>query len=494
MPQNSSGSRVPPPRRRWLARVVLPGLICLLTVGLLAYAARDVLHAAQPVRVVRVVGTEAGPSDLGESAIGAVTARVQAPGWIEPDPYPTYITALTNGIIKRVLVLEGDVVTAGQVVAEMVDEDAHLTVKRAEAELASRTARLSAAKTNWQHPTALERTAAVSQARYAEANAERIQLDARIAQQEATLNELDAAYQRLRSLSPSATSQLEVEQAYFRLKAQRAAVTATQQLRSIIDAKIARFEAEAQAAKKDLRLRVSLRRDLEEAQGSVSEAEASLAEAKLRYERITVVSPVAGIVMQRLVVPGSKVMLGMDSPHSAHVAHVYDPNELQVRVDVPLADAAKVAVGQKAQVVIDVAPHQPFAGEVTRFVHQADISKNTVEVKVAIKDPSPLLKPDMLARVKFLGPPPMTKGGAALSTLGVYAPREAMWTESDQHYVWLVTVGDSILRRQLVTIGHGEKDGWVRILEGLQPSDVVVVEPSSELREGQRVAPVESEN
>ena len=488
----SVDERVPPPRRRWLIRVFLPALILLLTGGLLAYAARDALWPLKPVRVVRVVAKEGGRQAhlIAETA----TVSVQAPGWIEPDPYPVYITALTNGVIEKVLVLEGESVEAEQVVAEMIDDDARLAVAGAEADLARRMAALRAAQTHWENPVALERAFAVNRAWLTEAKAERSRLDAAIDQEMAKLSELKVAHDRLRKLLPNAAAELEVEQAQYRLEAQRALVVATQKQRPVIDAKVTRYAAEVQAAEADLRLRVSLRRAIDEAQGAVSKAHASLAEARLRQARMKIVSPVDGIVMERLVVPGSKVMLDMDRTHSAHVLHVYDPNQLQVRVDVPLADVAKVAVSQRAIVVVDVLPDEQFAGEVTRLGHQADISKNTVEVKVRIEHPSRLLKPDMLARVKFLGSHPSEQASPGeLSSMVVYAPKRAVQGEGREPYVWLVMSGESRLRRQSVRLGPERSDGWVQISDGLQPGDVLVVEPTGDLQEGERVSVVDED-
>jgi len=180
----------------------------------------------------------------------------------------------------------------------------------------------------------------------------------------------------------------------------------------------------------------------------------------------------------------------MDAPHSAHVVHIYDPKKLQVRVDVPLADAAKVGVGQLARVVVDVLPDHEFAGRVTRFVHQADIAKNTVEVKVAIENPSPLLKPDMLARVKFLAAVKSVDGDQANVSGGltVYAPASAVKGDLDDAHVWLITPGASRLRRVSVKLGVKRADGWVAVIGGLNPGDALVADPSGELAEGQRVA------
>ena len=71
--------------------------------------------------------------------------------------------------------------------------------------------------------------------------------------------------------------------------------------------------------------------------------------------------------MARLVEPGSKVMLNMDHPRSAQVVRLYDPNRLQVRVDIPLVDAAKVGVGKPAEVIVEVLPDKADDGmKVTR--------------------------------------------------------------------------------------------------------------------------------
>ena len=37
---------------------------------------------------------------------------VQAPGWVEAAPFTTYVSALTAGVVERIVVLEGDEVEA----------------------------------------------------------------------------------------------------------------------------------------------------------------------------------------------------------------------------------------------------------------------------------------------------------------------------------------------------------------------------------------------
>src|SRR5687767_8177023 len=123
---------VPRPPRRWLVRIGVPLVILIAVAGLFAYAARGLVAPAIDVWVAPVVAKPAaGPAGSGgEPGAGAVLT--QAPGWIEPAPYPVLAPALTEGVIREVLALEGDRVEAGQVVARIDDQDAKLALRRFE--------------------------------------------------------------------------------------------------------------------------------------------------------------------------------------------------------------------------------------------------------------------------------------------------------------------------------------------------------------------------
>lgn len=493
---------IPKPRRRWVLRVGLPAIIALATLAMLGYAARDLLLPAAPIEVVRAVAV---PDDVAASSADpagrpAASGRTvaQAPGWVEPDPYPTFASALADGVVREVLVLEGDRVEAGQPLAHLVREDAELALREVQAELARRTAQHEAAKTDLANPVALERGVAVGRAMLAEAKAKLTRLDAEVAAEQARLKELEANYQRLSALGSDSASRLQVEQADYQAQSQRAVVEATRQQRPALEASVQRYEAELHAAERDLALKVQLKRAVDESAAAVADMQARLEQAELRLARMTVYAPVAGIVMNRLVSPGDKVMLGGDDMHSAHAIHLYDPKSLQVRVDVPLGDAAKVGVGQRATIVVDVLPDTEFTGTVTRFVHQADIGKNTVQVKVEIDDPSPLLKPDMLARVKFHATgsgrgDAGEQAGAGTAGSTVAIKQSAVMRHDGMTHVWLVSPEDQRLVHRKVTLGGERDDGWIDILEGLSPGDAVVASPTNELEEGMRVRPREAE-
>ena len=257
---------------------------------------------------------------------------------------------------------------------------------------------------------------------------------------------------------------------------------------------ITKYEADLNAAQEHMNLRTEERRKLDSARAAVLQAEAvlnqgktSLAEAKLRLERMSIRSPMDGIVMNRLIEPGSKVVVISDNPNSAKVISFYDPKRLQVRVDVPLADAGKISVGQQAHITVEILPDRPFSGTVTRVLHEANIQKNTLEVKVALSDPDPTLRPEMLARVKFLAtlPPDADKEGER-----VFAPENAIRGTGANTVAWVVRGFDGNFGNAVplgVKPGTSKTNGWIEVSEGLQPGDLVITGSVAELKNGKKV-------
>src|SRR5262245_53857010 len=88
---------IPRPRFAWKSRVLLPATILLILLLLLGYTAQDALWPARGVTVVPVV-VKTGVSDGGGAV--PVGTTVQAPGWVEPDPYPISVAALADGVVR----------------------------------------------------------------------------------------------------------------------------------------------------------------------------------------------------------------------------------------------------------------------------------------------------------------------------------------------------------------------------------------------------------
>ncbi|MEW6529309.1 MAG: efflux RND transporter periplasmic adaptor subunit [Thermodesulfobacteriota bacterium] len=486
---------VPRPRFNWTTRVLVPaailgGFVVLFGATLYREMAPAVVVHAAPVVLKSVQGPIAG----------AVT--VQAAGWIEADPYKSYVTALADGVVRELLVLEGEPVKAGQVVVRLVDDDARLAVERAEAKvrehdasLSAMRAELAAAKTDWENPVERKRAVDVSAAQLAEAQATLEQLAAEIAMDESKLEHARSDYERRVGLHGSGSiSDSEMVRFRTEFHSQKAKLEATRMRHAALNELIAKHQADLRAAREHMELRTEERRKLDRAQAAVLQEEAllnqaktALAEAKLRLERMSICSPIDGVVMARLTEPGSKVVIISDNPGSARVLSLYDPARLQVRVDVPLADAAKIGVGQQAHVIAEVLPDRTFNGTVTRVLHEANIQKNTLEVKVALSEPDPQLRPEMLARVRFLA---KAESGSGKAGQRLFASEAAFRGGGTNPTAWVVRDFDGehgIAAARSVKLGSIRANGWVDVLDGLQPGDLVITRSPGELAEGKRV-------
>jgi RND family efflux transporter MFP subunit len=477
-PSSDSLRAIPPPRFNWRTRLALPiGLLAALAV-LLSYTARDALMPATAVEVVPVV--------VKSTTASSSASVVQAPGWVEADPFPIGVAALTDGIVKEVFVLEGHPVKAGQVVVKLVDDDARLELARAEAELADKQASLEAALRQWDNPVERTRAVASAEGMVAEVQAELLKNDAEIEAESARADELAAKVKRARqAFENNAATELEFIEADLQHKAQLATLQAARARKPVLEAQLKQRQADLDAAGKNLELRIEETQALASAKAALALATARRDEAKLKLDRTEVRSPADGVVMNRFAEPGAKLVMSMDDQHSSHAVRLYDPKRLQVRVDVPLADAAKVGVGQRAKVVVGVLPDKQFDGAVTRVVNEADVQKNTLQVKVAITNPTSELKPEMLARVKFLAPAEPGDGGTQTAQV-VFAPENVVHRTEGGAKVWVVDTKRNVAVHRDIKLGEARQDGWIAVASGLYPGDLIIADPTR-VRDGMKV-------
>lgn len=420
------------PRSSFITRILLPGAIVVSALGLLLYSGRESLRPAIQVRVAPAVTALDGGLKTPTNQIEIV----QAPGWIEADPYSTWVAALQTGVVKEILFLEGQTVAAGQVVARLIDDDARLALRRAEAGLAQAVAAQTESEAKERAVGAQALDARESFRRFSEINGSGAVAEGEMIERQQRMAQMDA----------------EVEAA-------RAAILAS-------------------------------RADVEMARVARDEAQLALTRTEVRAET-------GGVVMQRMVEPGQRVMLDANNPFAGTVLRLYDPNHLQVRVDVPLADSAKVHVGDEAEIEVEMFSGRAFEGRLTRFVHEANVQKNTVQVKVAILNPAPELKPEMLvkARIKARGivPQQAESEHAEPRAAGILlVPRDSVFDVSgSKAFAWVLDRPHSTVRKRPLWLGR-ERASAIEILDGLQLGDRVIVTPPADLREGVRVTPVES--
>jgi multidrug efflux pump subunit AcrA (membrane-fusion protein) len=241
----------------------------------------------------------------------------------------------------------------------------------------------------------------------------------------------------------------------------------------------------------------------------IKEARTAVDRAQLALDRTRITAPVDGLVSKLLVAPGDKRMLGSENPHSAAIAELYEPESLQARIDVPLTEAGKLEVGQPVLLRSNILPDHIFQGTVTRIVGEADLQRNTLQAKVAIHNPHPRLRPEMLCRAEFLAAPGTGPGTAGSSIAGqntvapgenrparlqIFIPQIAL-AERDQGegMVWKLDESGRRIQPQPVQLGDEQRQAHLLVRTGLRPGERVVLDPPSNLAPGQRVRPVETD-
>lgn len=483
-----------PPRHIW-ARLVLPAVVLAGFAATVAWAARERFLPARPVTVVPVVVARAEVRPAG-------TALFQSAGWIEPRPAPVIVSALAEGVVSELLVVEGQSVDAGQPLARLVDVDARRAVAQAEAdvdlrraELAAAEAELAAAEARLREPVHLEVELAEADRLLAAAEAELETAPFRQQTAEVRLRYAEQQWEAKQAAGEAVAGRA-LQQARSDLDTARAGVEEVRLRRPRLEEEVEALRRKRSAVARQLELKVEESRLVAEAKASVPAAQARLRQAelaleaaRLQLERMVVTSPMAGRVLEVVAQRGSRLM-GL-APHTAHdastVVTLYDPARLQVRADVRLEDVPLVEAGQPVRIETAFLA-KPLGGRVLDLTSRASVQKNTLEAKIAIDSPPESVRPEMLVQVTFLAPEGKTAPSAEESKRErILVPRQLVERRGDEGLVW-VAAPEGKARRSAVRLGLAGTEELVEVAGGLTATDKLIVSGRDDLVEGERVA------
>ena len=169
-------------------------------------------------------------------------------------------------------------------------------------------------------------------------------------------------------------------------------------------------------------------------------------------------------------------MLHMDDMDAASAAILYEEGKLQARVDVPLNEAAKIYLGQPVEVTSSILPEKVFTGKVTRILGEADLQRNTLQVKVSLLNPDPKLRPEMLCRAKFFTELKEVKHSKRGEKIFVRKEIKLPTSSSKAELLVISKDGNHALSRSIV-FGDSIKGEFIEVSEGLFPGDQIVLDP-----------------
>jgi HlyD family secretion protein len=463
-------------RRHWVARYGFPALLVTGFAVLVFWCSQEFLFPPRKVQVVPVFATQAEIRTEGAELF-------KAAGWIEPRPTAIRVAALASGVIEELLVVEDQLIKKGEPVAELIKDDAILLHDRAvanrelaEAELERNKASSAAAKTRFEQPVHLEAKLAAADADLAKINTSLTNLPFETQRAGSELKFARGDYERMRKAAAS-VSDREIDRSFADFETAKAQLSELLDRKQSLEKEVFAVRQKRNAINIQLQLLADETKERDETLAMVDAAEARLkqmsvaeAEAQLRLQRMTIRAAVEGRVYRLVGLPGARVgsgvMTAMQGHDGSSVITMYRPNSLQIRVDVRFEDIPKVSHGQSVA-ISNPAMKEPISGTVLFISSEADIQKNTLQVKVAIDNPPVFFKPDMLVDVTFLAPKQGGNQDASAQELSLLVSENLIFLDGGQTFIWVADQSKGIAKKTEIELGKRGNDGMVEILSGL---------------------------
>jgi HlyD family secretion protein len=313
----------------------------------------------------RTAGQENANSSAGSANTHNKSRSFTAGGWIEvaSPAWPIVVTCRISERLESLSVREGQTVEPGKVIATMYDKDIRSRLDLARAELKLAQKKLEKFRAGFRK----EDIAA------AKAKAEEAAEKLRIAR---------SVYEASKSLDAGAISREALDKDLSAYKQAEAAYAA----------------AAAELNKYRAGYRVE---EIAMAQAEMENARSKVALAERELDYCTITAPDTGSKLRVFRVL-HHVGQWIDASKQPDLVWLYDPGQMQARVDVRQPDIMSVTVGQDVEVVTEANPEKRYRGTVLRIDPLAELAKNTVTVRVKIDDPDDLLFPEMVAQITFL--------------------------------------------------------------------------------------------
>lgn len=216
------------------------------------------------------------------------------------------------------------------------------------------------------------------------------------------------------------------------------------------------------------------------AQKRVAAQEAIVAQERQRESFSTLISPVTGSVLARVLEPGDLAQVGDE------ILQLGDFSQIEVRVEISELELNKIRVGQTAQVRLDAFPQQTFSGEVTQISLAADATARLIPVEITIDNSDRRIGRGLLARVSF---PDRNENAIVIPETAIeIANKTEEISNNNMATVFVIQEQDEATTVTARKVQLGDRDNsQVEILSGLQSGERYVVRSSGDLKEGDRV-------
>ena len=380
-----------------------------------------------------------------------LTITVSANGTIQPER-TVNLSPKNAGILKKLLVNEGDLVKKGQIIAYMDDLNLQGELIQSRAKLASAEANFKKLKSGNRPEDIIQ---AQAQLEESQANLRKLisgnrreditQAEARLKQAKLAFNQADEEFERNKKLykiggisrqsfrnyqTKRDTSMLQLQESQQALALKKSGTRRED---------IKQAEAQVKQLQQALKLaQIGARKeDIEQAEAEVNSARGSLKTIQARIYDTIIRAPFNGLIAKKYAEPGSFVTpttsgSAISSALSSSILSLTSTN--QVVANVAESSISKIRVGQRVKISVDAYPGKQFEGKVSQIAAEATIQQNVTsfEVKIAIiSENKQLLKSGMNVSTEF-------QVGQLKNTLVV--PTVAIIRQQNQSGVYVVDV------------------------------------------------------
>lgn len=262
------------------------------------------------------------------------------------------------------------------------------------------------------------------------------------------------------------------------------------------ESELARAESDLERVQLAIQSNAVSRQDLDRAQATRDQAEASVMAARARrdnarinlgYTRVT--TPVSGQVSRNFVDLGN--LVGAGEPTLLTTVTRIDPiyvyfdapeqtvlNFLAARRDTTLTEEEVSQVGQ-VFVATATDTDYPHKGQIDFIDNTVNPATGTIELRAVVQNPQNILFPGLFVRVRVLG---------RVAPNALLVQERAIGTDLGGKYV-LVVGDDNVVEQRYVTLGPIQDDGTVVVASGLEGSERYIVNGMLRARPGFPVTP-----
>lgn len=342
------------------------------------------------------------------------------------------VVSKVAGRVSSVSVDEGSIVKAGDALVKLEADDYAQQVAQARAALASARAKLADTKAGARQEEIQRQKSGLESSKAAYDNAQK-------------------TYDRTKSLFTSgAVSQTDLEKAQLGLE----------------QAKSGYEQSQAQLA---LSQNGPTGNTISALQAEVDRLNSAVQLAEISVNNTTIKSPIAGIVAKRSIDPGELATPG------APLITVVDMKTVQVQFSVNQEQINLIQQGAAVKMKTNSIPDKTFTGTIIFISPISDTGTSTFPVKVKVDNAQGLLRSGMIMDATI---------GTGANAARIEVPTSSLVKNNEKTYLY--TVKDGVVHQ--VEVKTEQKDAnWSYVTGGLDESSEIVVNPGSQLKDGEKV-------